>query len=382
MSNIVFIKYHLNSFGGLEKYFSRVIDAFLKKGFKITILTTSISQKDSSKNIKIVTFNQLKTLKFLKLKLFDLQCKAWLKKNSYNLVFSFDRTSTFSYTRLGNGLHITYLKRRKIFESHFKSFLNYLNPLHRVILNIEKKGFEQDGLKTIIVNSNMVKEELVNEYDLNISKVKVILNGVEHSELENEFSTWEEKKIIFLKKLNLNPKSFHFVFIGNDYKRKGLKFLLKALLKIKNEAETKKLDFHLSIIGKDKNTKKYIKFVKKNKMDEQISFYNIRKDIINFLQMADCFVLPTLYDPFANVVLEALAMGVFTITSIYNGAKQIITEENGIVLDPIDIDTFSKTLYSVMQRKKTFEKSKKIRQTIKSLDFSNQLDKLINEVVS
>jgi UDP-glucose:(heptosyl)LPS alpha-1,3-glucosyltransferase len=52
---------------------------------------------------------------------------------------------------------------------------------------------------------------------------------------------------------------------------------------------------------------------------------------------ADVFLLPTLYDPFANVTLEALAAGLPVITSAQNGASEIMTnEKNGFILPRAD----------------------------------------------
>ncbi len=54
---------------------------------------------------------------------------------------------------------------------------------------------------------------------------------------------------------------------------------------------------------------------------------------------ADVFLLPTLYDPFANVTLEALAAGLPVITSAQNGASEIIeNEKNGFILPRADDD--------------------------------------------
>jgi len=377
MKKILFIKYHLNKAGGLEKYSYRIIKAFIKKGYKDHPLTTKASKEFlDNKELKLITFKSLKILKFLKLKIFDLRCSYWIKKNKPKLIFSFDRTSIFTHTRLGNGIHLTFLKRRAFIENKFKLFLNKINPLHKVILQIEKQGFRQKTLKKVIVNSNMVKKELIDSYNFDPKNISVILNGVEFNDLKNDFSSWEEKKLLFAKKLNLNPNISQLLFVGNDYKRKGLKFLLKALAKIKEK------DFHLSIVGKDKNTQKYMNFSKKLKIDKKISFFNERDDIINFYQLADIAILPTLYDPFSNVAIEALAMGVFVITTLYNGAQEIITKENGSIIDPIDIDLFSKELLNAIDNKKDDEKAKNIRQSVKHLDFSNQLNTLINVVSS
>jgi UDP-glucose:(heptosyl)LPS alpha-1,3-glucosyltransferase len=57
-----------------------------------------------------------------------------------------------------------------------------------------------------------------------------------------------------------------------------------------------------------------------------------RKDVIPFYQAADAFVLPTLYDPFSNASLEALAMGLYTVTSDANGCAEVIREGAGAVI--------------------------------------------------
>ena len=71
-----------------------------------------------------------------------------------------------------------------MFESNFKSFLNKINPLHMIILNIEKKGFSQKNLKKIIANSQMIKDELLSNFKINHQKIQVIYNGVEIYDLE------------------------------------------------------------------------------------------------------------------------------------------------------------------------------------------------------
>jgi UDP-glucose:(heptosyl)LPS alpha-1,3-glucosyltransferase len=55
---------------------------------------------------------------------------------------------------------------------------------------------------------------------------------------------------------------------------------------------------------------------------------------------SDLFLLPTLYDPFANVTLEAMAAGLPVITTLANGAHEILTSgQNGFVVPSAqDID--------------------------------------------
>ena len=46
-----------------------------------------------------------------------------------------------------------------------------------------------------------------------------------------------------------------------------------------------------------------------------------------FYQQSDCLAIPSFYDPFANVTLEALAMGLYAVSSKTNGGHEILTPE-------------------------------------------------------
>lgn len=370
MSMIVFTKFHLKKLGGLEKYSLKIIDKYLQNNQTLTLLTTAVSQELlNKKKLEIVIIKIPKILTFFKIKLFDWKCKRWIKKNKPKIVFSLDRSSCYTHTRLGNGLHLTYLKRKKFFVSKLQRFLNLINPKNYLILNIEKKGFSQKNVKKIIVNSKMVQEELLEHYNIDPKKIEVIHNGVEFNDIKNDFDTWQVNKTKILKNLNLPLDTYHFIFIGNDYKRKGLIPLLKALSTIEKP-------FHLSILGKERKIKKFKNFAKRLKLDNKVTFFGKRDDIIKFYQFADALIIPTYYDPFSNVAIEALAMGVFVITSKYNGAKEIINSQNGKIIDMQDINGFSKHIENAMKTKKDQTLAKTIRQSVEHLDFSKQLDKL------
>ena len=182
-----------------------------------------------------------------------------------------------------------------LFENFFKLFLNFINPKNFLLLHIEKKGFRQTGIKKIIVNSNMVQKELLCGYKIDPAKIEIIHNGVEYAQMENDFNNWQIAKEQTLTNLNLKISDFHILFIGNDYKRKGLFPLLKAL------SEISERHFHLTVIGKEKNINKFIKLAKKLRLDKKVSFLGARDDIIKFYQLADALVIPTYYDPFSNV---------------------------------------------------------------------------------
>jgi UDP-glucose:(heptosyl)LPS alpha-1,3-glucosyltransferase len=373
MKTIGLIKYHLNNKGGLEKYFFTFLDFLIKKNYYVTILTNDPSNTLNIKNTKIISFKTTKKLKFLKLKNFDKLVNDYLEKNSFDTIFSFDRITHHNYTRLGNGVHLSFLNKRKLIENFFKTFLNKISPLHKTTLDIEKRSFIFPKLKKIITNSNMVKNELINYYQINPQKIKVVHNGVEFLKNENDFLSFFENKNKYFEKINLNPKNFNLLFVGNDFKRKGLFQLLLAIKELKKET------IFLSILGYDRKINKYKRLTKKLNIENKVQFFNKVTNVNDFYKCSNALILPTIYDPFSNVVIEALSMGLFTITSIHNGAKEIINKKNGFIIENItDINEIKKSILVAMQSKNTKENKTLIRDSVKHLDFSNQLNQLLN----
>jgi UDP-glucose:(heptosyl)LPS alpha-1,3-glucosyltransferase len=264
--------------------------------------------------------------------------------------------------------------RRAPVESFFKKLSFKINPLHRLIIGYEKTALEASCLKCLFTNSNMVKQELLEHYSTHPSKVHVLHNGVEWKAMENDFSCWVEKKPKIAKELGLNPVDTHLLFIGHGFKRKGLGLLLDALRHVKDR------QFHLSILGTDKHLKKYEKLCAEYDLQGKVTFYGECKDTRKFYQLCDIVVIPSLYDPFANVTVEALAMGLFTVSSAFNGGSEILQEGTGSIFpDLFSAKESAKCLDNAMQHhKKTWAKSIKIRDSVKHLDFSSQTATLVD----
>ncbi|MBI3212037.1 MAG: glycosyltransferase family 4 protein [Simkania negevensis] len=247
------------------------------------------------------------------------------------------------------------------------------NPLHQKILEIEKIAFEDPKLRLLFTNSHMVKGEIIRYYNTPPEKIQVIHNGVEWKEMETDFSTWLEKKQIICAKLGLDPSCYHFLFVGNGYKRKGLFLLLNALAHLPFK------EFHLTVVGKDNNMQEFINIAEKLGLKNQVSFFGERSNIRPFYQYCDCLIIPSLYDPFANVTIEALAMGLFVVSSKSNGGYEVLTKENGAIIEDLfALDSLKETLLSAIEHPKTWIRSQNIRNSIKYLDYPHPLKTLID----
>ncbi|MDX8431576.1 MAG: glycosyltransferase family 4 protein [Candidatus Algichlamydia australiensis] len=343
-TSVALIKTSFGFAGGLEKQARRIKRAFEDAGCRVTLITAD------SLHLK------RKPLSFQNIKNFDRACSDHLARSSYNCIFTMDRIRMATHIRAGNGCHAAYLNHRKRFEPLYKTLTFPLNPLHRLLLDLEKKSFENPRLKRLITNSQMVKQEILQHYSIPEEKISVIYNGVEWNELTPSYKSNEK---------------FHFLFVGSGFKRKGLDLLLLAL------AHLSQKDWQLSVVGYDRNLTHYLQLAEKLKIQNQVQFFGKRVDIQTFYQKADCLVLPTLYDPFANTTVEALAMGLTVVTSKTNGGHEVLTPETGIIIEDLTSqDSLLAALQKALTRPKTEERAKKIRNTVKSYTFENQLSAL------
>lgn len=327
---IALLKSRPGSHGGLEKYAARLKSAFDERGDQVSVLSQEKSFWPG----------------FIRLEQYDRFVQNWVRENNPDVVFGMDRNRFQTHIRAGNGVHAAYLKTRK----------SSWNPIHRKILQLEKCAFEYKGLKKIFTNSHMVRSEILEYYATDPAKIEVVHNGVEWHEMEADFNGWQPK----------NTGKPHFLFVGHGYERKGLDILLEALSRFND-------DFVLTVIGKDKHIDRYR--AKAAKFHDKVFFLGPQPNIRPFYQLADVLVLPSLYDPFANVTLEALAMGLFVITSKTNGAHEIITPQNGIVVQGDDLVTALKAA-----PQKTKASAQLIRNSVQHLDFSKQLAKIIDAI--
>ncbi len=358
--------------GGLEKYSHRLATGFIKKGAHVRIVTSNYAKTIAPHPlIHVQKISVGRWPSFIQMELFDRSSRKYLSTQKSDVVFGMDRTRKQTHIRASNGVHLAFLKEQKRSGYPFKR--SFLRPLHRTILNIEKTAFENPELKVLFTNSYMVKKEILTYYKTPAEKIQVVHNGVEWNEMETDFSCWLEKKSMICSKLGLDPSSYHFLFIGNGFRRKGLTFLLEALRVFPLK------DVHVSVIGKDNNSMHFMKLAKNLGIEHKVRFFGPQLDMRPFYQYGDALVIPSLYDPFANVTVEALAMGLFVVTSKTNGGYEVLKPGNGVVIEDLqDPYCFAEALKTAALHPKTWVRSQNIRRSVKHLDFSNQLAPIVD----
>jgi UDP-glucose:(heptosyl)LPS alpha-1,3-glucosyltransferase len=238
-------------------------------------------------------------------------------------------------------------------------------------LFLEKQCFNK--AKHIIANSQMIKNEIINTYGISSKKITVIYNGIRQKvtnyqqsfdKLSKEFSIKQEQKIL--------------LYVGSGFKRKGVKEFLKIIAKLNNP------DIKAFVVGKEKNLDYYLELSKELGINDQIVFTGPREDVDDFYTISDIFLFPTHYEPFSNVVLEAMSFENVVFTTKQNGASEIL-DDNFIMDGSGDFSVVLKIDELLKDQIKLDDVKKNNR--LKSQQFSIEKNleetlKIINEVIN
>jgi UDP-glucose:(heptosyl)LPS alpha-1,3-glucosyltransferase len=287
MPSLLFIRQKHTPYGGAERYLQRLADAIEKWGIETEILRSSLPKWLPS---------------WVKALLFDREvCREKALAPPDLLYFSLDRISCPDIYRAGDGVHRSFLRT--------KGFT--LNPLHLSYLWLEKRTFRNARL--IIANSRLVKRQIMEEYHIPGEKIRVIYNGIPLPPAPDKAAAKQELAAEF----GLDPRRPLLLFVGSGFERKGVRELLELLAALENDA-------HTLIVGKEKHLASYRELAGKLGIESRVTFTGPREEVERFYAAADLFLFPTRYEPFSNVVLEALAHGCVALTTLQNGASEIL----------------------------------------------------------
>jgi UDP-glucose:(heptosyl)LPS alpha-1,3-glucosyltransferase len=241
----------------------------------------------------------------------------------FDILFSLERVWSCDVYRAGDGVHSAWLARRKKFELPLKQFVRAASRKHRDLLQLEKSLFEKQKAKRVIAGSQMVVNEIVDVYGYPPDSIHLVRNGVPVDRFHSAPSLRETSRAA----LKLHPDEIVVLFAGTGWERKGLLFAIEAVALCKNRK------LRLVVAGRG-DARRYpttrLRFWREN----PVQFVGEIADLAPLYAAADMFILPTLYDPFSNACLEALASGLPVITTRSNGFSEIIDGDvHGSIID-------------------------------------------------
>jgi UDP-glucose:(heptosyl)LPS alpha-1,3-glucosyltransferase len=313
--------------GGVESYINKLVAALLDRNWQVHYFTGKVEQPIPT-GLIIRRVPVIRGSSVSRMLSFAYGARCAVRQANLPLVMGFGRTICQDIYRDGSGCFLDYQKYAG------KRF----NPLYaRSYLHLERRRFNDLYLQKVIAISKMVKEQIITQYQMPRGKVEVVYNGVNARDLHPGLKGQKDR---FRKQLNIKKDALVILFIGNDFERKGLQHLIKAVGQLPAYLPTIVL-----VAGTDKKAMQYQRLADAIGCRERIHFLGYRKDVAGLYGAADLFVLPSLFDPFASVVLEALCTGTPVITGPQVGASELIKHGvNGFVPPDYRPETLSRAI--------------------------------------
>ena len=312
---VALVRQRYSPYGGAERFVARALPALERSGAELTLISRKESGWGARRFLRVDPFyvgNLWRDWSFAR-----AARDAW-RREHFDVVQSHERIPGCDVYRAGDGVHRRWLVLRRAPAGAAERLSIALNPYHAYVCRAEKQMFEHPRLRAVICNSKMVREEILRAFRIAPEKLHVIYNGVD---LEH-FHPRERAKLrdAARAELGCSARDTLFAFVGSGFSRKGVDAAVEAV---------SATPFWLAVVGRDRA---------RPTANPRIRFVGGKDDVRPYYAAADCFVLPSRYDPFPNTVLEAMAMGLPAIVSSRCGAAEVIEPGvNGWVCEPDDV---------------------------------------------
>jgi len=198
------------------------------------------------------------------------------------------------------------------------------NPFHKIVLSMEAELLLQRRYRRLIALTPEVKQDLVRFYGVNPSHVDVLPNGFHPGEFHlglREVHRAEGRRLLGI------PEAAKVVlFVANEWERKGLMPLMEAMAAVDEEA-------HLVAVGRLPK-EMLMRRAERLGLAKRVHILGPTSKVSRWFGVADVFALPTSYEAWGMVLIEALASGLPVLTSRCAGAAAAVSEgKNGFLLD-------------------------------------------------
>ena len=234
----------------------------------------------------------------------------------WDVVQSHERTLGQQIYRAGEGCHRGYLASGAATRTR--------GLYHRVVLALEARVFART--ERIVAIARQGGREIERLYGVSAARVRVIYNGVDLDRFHPRQRASD--RVGARAEAGLSAGDDVLLFAGSGWERKGLATAIEALPRLRGA--------RLIVIGRGDHAR-YQRLAARLEVVDRVRWLGLRADLERWYAAADVLVMPTRYEPFGNVHLEALASGLPVVTTTAAGASELIDEgDNGAVVSPGD----------------------------------------------
>jgi UDP-glucose:(heptosyl)LPS alpha-1,3-glucosyltransferase len=311
---LIFVRRSFSAFGGGELILQQTMAALAARGRRVAILSTDWP-KDRMDGIEHIACPRSSGLRFLRARSFaNAACRA-ISTAGPALVQSNERIPCCDIFRAGDGIHAAYLERRRRHASPLSRAALAVSLFHREMLRLERDTFASGRLKAVIAISEMVAEDIRRHFDFPVERIHCIPNGIDLDRFRPELRARHRADL--RARLGVADDRPVILFVGSGFARKGVNEAMEALARLGGDAE-------LWVVGQDARTESFAARARRLGIGQRVRFVGPCHDTLPWYGAADVLTLPSLYEPFGTVVLEAMASGLPAVVSGDCGARELV----------------------------------------------------------
>ena len=322
---IALLRQGYSPFGGAERYLERLSLALQSEGLEVTLLTRAWPAPAA---FSVVTCDPFHLGRLWRDMGFAYRARRVLAARRFDLVQSHERIPGCDVYRAGDGVHREWLIQRRSGMGLLGRARSRLSPYHQFVLWQEKMVFRSPRLRAVVCNSRMVRKDIIAHYGVAADKLHVIYPGVDAACFSPALKARYRASVRRMH--SIDPEALVLLFVGSGFERKGLRAVLDGIAALREP-------LHLVVVGHDTDVQSYASQAARLGLGARVHFAQGQPDVRPFYGAADVFVLPSLYDPFAAAVQEAMAVGLPVVTSTKTGAAELVRHgESGFVCEPLN----------------------------------------------
>jgi UDP-glucose:(heptosyl)LPS alpha-1,3-glucosyltransferase len=319
--------------GGGETYCRNFARMLMDRGHEVHVFAFTWDE-----NEKGPVYHRLPTppMKMFRRYAFAMRARERLEREEFDIIHGFGKSIYMDVFRPGGGVHRAWMEHEiratdGIIPKLHARLRQALSLDQQLVLRLERRQFGPGGRHRIVAVSNLVKKEMLHWYHCEPERITVVHNGANLAKFTADIR--EKYRDETRRQLGLAQDEIMLLFMGHNYKRKGLHALIRALPMLKGKTR-----FRVVVVGKGRRAP-CDRLAGALGVSDLIQYAGTTNEPERYYAAADIFCFPSYYDPCANVVLEALASGLPVITSTTNGSGEIITQgKEGYVVDPGDAE--------------------------------------------
>lgn len=341
--------------GGAERVIATLANELTIRDYKITILTLTSSESFYPLKTKVniesagYTINRKnKLIKNIDMLYYGLKSlvffRRYILKNQPDIILSF-----LTHTNIISLIHHIFNNRIPLIISE------RADPKERsLMIRIITKYLYQFA-DVLVCQGSKVTKFFPKKMQ---HKIKIIPNPIDKNSIVSEVPTKRRKAI---------------VGIGRLFPQKNFSLLIESFYKIKDEFP----EYVLEIYGEGYLREELQEKINRLKLNNRVFLMGKKRNVMKFVYDAELFVLSSDFEGFPNALIEAMANGLPVISTDFSTgiARELINNENGIVVPVGDKEKMAKAISTILTDRKLREKmGNKNREIINLLSTDKIID--------